>query len=673
MKKHLILLFALLSMTAVSCNDEFIEKELNLSTQEEEEGLITKSYQVEFESATRAILDDNTPVWEIGEKLSVYDPIASKSRTFTVTEVKDNRATISGEISEGDFAFSAVYPENCAGSWSSISDCSITIPSTQSIPEGREIDPGVLVSQAYCETPSTSAIIFHNKVALLSFSITKEDIQSVKIELRQSESSSKSYTVTSTGGPMPTRQLLYIAVDAGDYASGVKASCTTICDVDYEKSSANKLSAVENGLIKLGDISNGIKHINYNITATGTIGGLSDYLQKIGVTDDENLVKAITVLVQSKIDDYLPYNTENANYVCYTHKSLDPYGKPTTVSSYLIYPQKAVTNKRATKGIVIANHVSMINGEECPTKTTSYEAVTVFKNYAVVIPDYLGFGASEQYAQAYTLLEGTSRSTFDSYDAAVQILSDLEANIGSNVYNIGYSQGGYNAIANARYLAKHPERGITLKGTYAGGAPTDLAMTYNKYLSGGYNDATCYVLASIIGFREYGARNVSYSQIFTEPLLSNYQEWIISKKYSVGGVIRNIGTDDMSKIFTPEFYNKSNSAYNTLINVTRDNSLTEGDWSPVSKSTIYLYHSKDDDMVPYENLTAIKNYLSGRENGSTIKYLNLDKDLLSFKDKILLGTIITTAKGLGYDFNLDQISHLYGAGFFFYDLAANRL
>ena len=44
------------------------------------------------------------------------------------------------------------------------------------------------------------------------------------------------------------------------------------------------------------------------------------------------------------------------------------------------------------------------------------------------------------------------------------------------------------------------------------------------------------------------------------------------------------------------------------MDVCRRGSLTSG-WTPASGSKIFIYHSKEDDTVPYANLTAMKAFL----------------------------------------------------------------
>ena len=101
---------------------------------------------------------------------------------------------------------------------------------------------------------------------------------------------------------------------------------------------------------------------------------------------------------------------------------------------------------------------------------------------------------------------------------------------------------------------------------------------------------------------------LDYADLFKGPLLDNWREWILSKKYNIGTINSKLGTNDLSVILNDAFMARTGKAYDTIAEVCRRYSLTSG-WVPPSETKIILYHSRQDDTVPYDNLTAMKDYL----------------------------------------------------------------
>ena len=87
MKKSVLLVIFALAL--VSCVREWAPEEVRT-----EDGLVLRTWTVTMSDETRATLDEALhPVWEKGEKLSVYDHVANVGREFEVTSVDGYKAT----------------------------------------------------------------------------------------------------------------------------------------------------------------------------------------------------------------------------------------------------------------------------------------------------------------------------------------------------------------------------------------------------------------------------------------------------------------------------------------------------------------------------------------------------------------------------------------------------
>ena len=575
-------------------------------------GLVEKTWTVTFDAGTRATLDEALyPVWEVGEKLSVYDPVVQTGRVFTVNAVNGRSATISGRISEGEFPFDAIYPSKSAGAWTSDGTNRAKLPATQSIPSGRNVCPDVLVATAHSEHPE-EGIVFRNAVSLLEVGLDRDDIASVAIEL----GSGTRYEASAAEGAL-AKGSYYIAVDPGSYPEGVRVTCATGYGIETVKASSTALTAKEGGLLHLGVVSDGVQRRAYSVTRELTYANQQALIDATGVLSGlaDGWASVVTILIGSNFPD----RNGAVRAIDFTHPSADPQGKPVTLSARVYIPQAVLDGQKALAGVAIANHGTIASNGECPTSSPDFEAVFAWKNYAVVFSDYYGFGASKAFPQAYLDPETTARGSLDAYASVLQLLEDRGIVPGAKRYNIGYSQGGFNAVANLRYASLHPELGVQFTQTFAGGSPFDLPATWERYLAGGYGEAVGFVPLTMISLNEVQRLGLDYAKMFREPLLSNLNEWILSKKYTLSTINSRLGTTDIGALLTPEFLAGTGTEYATIMEISRRFSLTAG-WTPAPGTKLLIYHSTQDDMVPYVNYTAMKAYLDAVAGDSDITW-----------------------------------------------------
>lgn len=632
------LIISTLALLAVSCVDELVRTD--------ESGLVEKHYTVtigtdadaatetyskpaptaETQSApvtgtnpasaveTKSTLgDDLSPVWEAGESVSVYDPVANTSRIFTVESVDGSSAVITGSISAGDFPFSAVYPASAVESWTSITEPSISIPETQKITGDRSIDPSVLISRAYSETGDD--IVFHNSVSLLKFQPGHDETFEIAFNLKKGGVSNK-YVVNCPQG-FSTDSWYYLAVAPGSYTGGILVKNMTGTGECYSLSSVNTLEAETGGILSLGTLSGGERSVEYQILSEGSFSNLNSYLDVVPLF--KNLTDNSKTLIQLMAMMYLPWRNDAVKTIVYTHNAFGPDGSPVTLSAIMYVPATALDKSKTLYGMVIANHGTITSDAERPTNTHGAESIAAWKGYAVVLSDYCGFGADAAHPQAYLNPDVTARGSFAAYNAAMQILKDMGVTPGDKLYNLGYSQGGYNGMANIRYLSQHPELSLKFTKSFLGGGPYDIVQTWNDYMEGSYDKALAFVPLTLCSFNETLNLGLPYDRMFKEPLLSNYNSWILSKKNSFASISTLLNTSDLHDIIADELFAGSNEVNTAIMSVCERFSLTSG-WTPAAGNVIRIYHSTQDDIVPYSNFTSIKKFMDENASGCTVTY-----------------------------------------------------
>ena len=606
MKKYL--LFVLSAFVLASCVREWMPEEMPA-----EEGLVERTWTVAMDDATRATLDgDLRPVWEVGEELSVYDHVSRVGRIFKVTSVDGGLATVTGTITAGgDTPFDAVYPAASVGEWTSDGTAPLRLPETQSIPTGRNVCPDALVSTAHSDAPD-GVIPFHNIVSLLKVTVSREGLSEIRIDLAGSEEDDvHTYRAEAASGTLATGTY-FIAVDPGTYGGGLTATCLEPFGQGYRRSSTNPVEAGVGGLLNLGTVSDWKPWRYYDVTAVKPYASQQVLLEETGLA-------SVLGSYQFLLPIFFPDREKPASAISYNYLSADPQGKPVELSALLYVPDAALDGSKALTGISLTNHGTIASNAECPTQKGQFEGALTWKNYAMVMPDYYGFGASVDRPQAYLDAETTARGNIDAYLAARQLLEDRAVAIPQRLYSFGYSQGGFNSMANLKYVATHPELDVSFEKVMCGGSPFDVELTWNAYTEGTFRNVIGFVPLTVVSINESQELGLGYDQLFKGSLLENYSEWILSKKYTLTEINDRIGTDNLSDILNADFLAGNGTAYERILEVCRRYSLTSG-WTPPSGTKIILYHSKEDDTVPYANFTAMKDFLDQAAPGCYTAY-----------------------------------------------------
>ena len=339
--------------------------------------------------------------------------------------------------------------------------------------------------------------------------------------------------------------------------------------------------------------------IRYEITAEKTYDNLQTLLEETG----HDLSAA-----QSLLPVIFPDSSTPVAALSYTYDSVDPQGNPVKLSALVYIPCSALERTKALTGICLTNHGTFASNAECPTMIAQFEGALAWKNFAVVMPDYYGFGVSADRPQAFLDAETTARGNIDAYLAAVHLLEDRRVEIPDRLYSFGYSQGGFNSMANLKYASMHPGLNIRFAKVFCGGSPFDVASTWKEYLHGTYRNAIAFAPLTLVSINESQQLHLDYDSLFKGKMLTGWEEWVLSKSHTTSEINEWLDTDDLSDILQEDFMAGEGEAYSAVMDVCQRYTLTHG-WTPSAGTKIILFHSEQDDTVPFANLAAMKTFL----------------------------------------------------------------
>ncbi len=338
---------------------------------------------------------------------------------------------------------------------------------------------------------------------------------------------------------------------------------------------------------------------------TSSLDTFSDATQKL-------LIQTLISGALKNVEKNMPLASDKATVYKaykYTYESVDQTGKPVTLSSLLVIPQKH------TPAYGVLNfHYTIFADSECPTKSMPVNSFVVADNCLLVCPDGQGYGASRHLPPPYLNLTITAHNCIDAYLTALDIAKDKGYRLPSSFYTwlTGYSQGGSLSFAEHRYietqLGNADRRRINLKWSYCGGGVYSPKETMRAYLE---NTSLTYIVCfpMVLAGEMYSYpeifEGIKIEDYFTEDFVqSGLIEATNSKDYTVEELqemyINFLHSRNPHSLLKTEIWDTTSRLYNAMMKAAEADEQTTG-WQP--KAKMVLYHTDADQMVPYSNST----------------------------------------------------------------------
>ena len=216
--------------------------------------------------------------------------------------------------------------------------------------------------------------------------------------------------------------------------------------------------------------------------------------------------------------------------------------------------------------------------------------------FIVVIPDYIGFGASANLPHPYLDAKSTTQSILDMIRATKEFSTDdkIVAKPTKDLFIFGYSQGGWATMQLQKSIEKDYSSEFNLIASSCGAGPYSIEYM-NKYIV----DKPVYPMPY---FMAYLLNSYVTIGLFTNPLSDFIQAPYAAKipglfdgKHS-GGAINAELTTQMATLFTPEYRAgyATDAKYAGVRSAFLSNSITA--WN--AKTPMKLFHGANDDLIP---------------------------------------------------------------------------
>jgi pimeloyl-ACP methyl ester carboxylesterase len=291
------------------------------------------------------------------------------------------------------------------------------------------------------------------------------------------------------------------------------------------------------------------------------------------------------------------------------YESVDLDGNPITLSGKVILPAKG-----PIKRYILVSHYTIASNAEAPSNTFSLEGLLVKLGYALIIPDYLGYGITAGEIHPYLVMDITARNVIDMYKAVVPFMIAAGcAPEHDDIYLMGYSQGGAVTMA-VQHEIEHHNESIKIRRVFAGGGPYDVKATYDRFVETNHASYPCAVPIMMQGMVVGNKLNLDMRELMAPHIYENLYEWVNTKQYTTGQINEFLGTKVTSELLTEKGMDRTSKEVSELYKAMTNNSILTYSWTP--QAPVFMMHSIDDDVVPYDNAIRAKN----KWQGANIQY-----------------------------------------------------
>ena len=336
-----------------------------------------------------------------------------------------------------------------------------------------------------------------------------------------------------------------------------------------------------------------------------------------GLTETEELPEGINPQARATSVNFtqlahalLDFNTmSTAIELSGVYESVDLDGNPITLSGKVILPAKG-----PIKRYILVSHYTIASNAEAPSNTFSLEGLLVKLGYALIIPDYLGYGITAGEIHPYLVMDITARNVIDMYKAVVPYMEAAGcAPEHDDIYLMGYSQGGAVTMAVQHHIEHHNES-IKIRRVFAGGGPYDVKATYDRFVETNHASYPCAVPIMMQGMVVGNKLDLDMRELMAPYIYENLYEWVNTKRYTTGQINEFLGTNVTSELLTEKGMDRTSDEVSELYKAMTNNSILTYSWTP--QAPVFMMHSIDDDVVPYDNAIRAKN----KWQGANIQY-----------------------------------------------------
>ena len=288
------------------------------------------------------------------------------------------------------------------------------------------------------------------------------------------------------------------------------------------------------------------------------------------------------------------------------YPSVDKDGNPIKLSGKVLLPADGKFDR-----YILVSHYTIGANNEAPSNAFPLEGLLCGLGYAIICPDYIGYGITSDKIHPYLVMTLTATNVLDMY-YAVKAYFDYAGlhPKHDDIYLMGYSQGGATTMA-VEYMIEEVcnqympiDRHIDIRRVFAGGGPYDIKATFDRFVRTDRADYPVAVPLVLQGMIDGNGLDLDMRVIMQDWLCDKVDEWVNSKRFTTGQINSLIGTNVTHKMLTDVGMDVQSKEVSELYKAMVTNSIVSYAWIP--QAPVYIMHSIDDETVTFVNATNAK-------------------------------------------------------------------
>lgn len=358
------------------------------------------------------------------------------------------------------------------------------------------------------------------------------------------------------------------------------------------------------------------------------------------VIDDINTSTMLSVVkasINPSATNAFGYKAVKINY-----NTQDQSGNSVEASGLLVIPSAsaeyqaylASLGKAYSISMICDNHGTIFTDAEAPSNVEKANGLpdypvaammTGYAGFAAVLPDYIGYGASNAEAHPYMLKEASARASLDMIKASVKYMTDNNVVFNGQLYVSGYSQGGYTAMALAEEIEKNHSDEFTLKAIAPMAGPYDVKALGDIEIDATHTMVYPAFLAYLADSYSYFYNDIELTSLVNETNTTKYHALFDGSNNNIAihsglGLVTDarggFNQHSADVLFKDSIINDyQNNVNNSLKEKLTENSVYN--WTP--KTRVNLIHCSDDEIIPFSmSQTAYDAFIANGASSSDV-------------------------------------------------------
>jgi len=241
--------------------------------------------------------------------------------------------------------------------------------------------------------------------------------------------------------------------------------------------------------------------------------------------------------------------------------------------------------------------------------------------FVISIPDYLGFGSSDNMFHPYLHKESTVQSVIDMMRAVKEFAANKDIGLLNEYYITGYSQGGWATMQLQKAIEEEYSGEFNLVASAPCAGPYDLSYI-NEYIKGKTEYPMPYFLGYLSNsYLNTGDMTTPLDAIFNEPYASKIPSLYDGTKS--GDEINAELTTSIADLLTNEYLQnfETDTTYSSLISTLENNSISA--WN--ASTPMKIIHGTADEFVPYQvSQNIYDDFITNGVNSSKVNLVSLE-------------------------------------------------